>query len=294
MADPTSSGQHLLMKDQSKIKRSHRRTTVILNSRDRNLVSYPSSAQYRFQFRRPLTNVLSVELMNGSVPAYIFNINVGWNSFTFKEFRDLYKVTLTPGFYTEAQLATELANRLNALPGIYNTYSASVSATTKTLTITRTAGSEAFWFLFASGDFKDEIDSRTYTVLSINTPARLLGFGINDYRDDGGSLTAPLPMDLENFGNRIYLHLNGDNNQSLHRMEMSSGRHDPYHIIFLSPGASNYIFLDKETYMPLYESSPAPIARMSGLEVAFRDEFNRLIDFQGREVNLVFEITHLE
>jgi hypothetical protein len=123
----------------------------------------------------------------------------------------------------------------------------------------------------------------------------LLGFGINDYNSDiSDNIVAPIPMDLENFGNRIYLHLNGDNTQSLHRMEMGAGRQDCFHIFFYKPGESNYLFLDKETYMPIYESSPAPIARMRGLEVSFRDEFNRLIDFKNREVNLIFEITHLE
>jgi len=44
----------------------------------------------------------------------------------------------------------------------------------------------------------------------------------------------------------------------------------------------------------MFTSSPAPLARISNLEISFRDEFNRLVDLNHREINLVFEISHLE
>ena len=43
---PTSSGQHVLMKDQQKIKRALRRTTIVVNSRDRNYLTHSNSNQF--------------------------------------------------------------------------------------------------------------------------------------------------------------------------------------------------------------------------------------------------------
>jgi hypothetical protein len=68
---PTSSGQHVLMKDQGKIKKAVRKTTLIVNSRDRNLVANSSSSDFRITFRRPLTNIMSVELLDGCVPTQL-------------------------------------------------------------------------------------------------------------------------------------------------------------------------------------------------------------------------------
>lgn len=288
----TSSGQHVLMKDQSRIKKAVRTTTIVVNSRDRNFLNYPNPNHFRYTLRRPLTNVMSIELVNGSIPTFIYNIQDPWGSFTFQEATKLYKITLIPGFYSEAQLATELQTRLNAIPGILNTYTVAVDPITKRLTIGSTSVA-TFALLFYSGDFKDEIDLVTLAIMSINTPARLLGFGLNDYTSISGSITSPLPMDLDNFLNRIYLHIETDG-KNLDRMEQSAGRRDCFHMFFFQPGAAEYTFLDKETITPIFTSSPAPLARVSNLEISLRDEFNRFVNLNHREMNLIFEIIHLE
>ena len=282
------------MKDQSKIKEAIRKTTVVMNSRDRNLVAYPNSAHFRFTFRRPLKHILSVEMVNGCIPAYIFNINTGWNKFTFREYFQEFTVTLTPGLYTNQQLATELQTALNALPGIVNTYAVTRDPLTGVLSIARTAGLMPFGFFFLTGNYRDSVDPNTLVVNSVNTPARQLGFGIDDYLEDGGIIVAPTPMDVDNFGNRVYLHVNYDNNVELDRMEMCGGQVDAFHMFVLSPGQYQYLILDREKYVTKYESKPVPISRMSVMEISFRDEFGRVVDFQGKEANLTFEITHLE
>lgn len=289
---PSSSGQHVLMKDQAKIKRALRRTIITVNSRDRNFIKNPNSNNFRYSFRRPLTNVLSVELVNGSIPSYIYNINTGWNIFTFLEGTTKYKVTLVPGFYTDSTLIKELQTRLNAIPGIQNTYTVTQNANTRVIQI---AGNKkaAYALLFYSGDTRDQIDLNTLAILSINTPARLLGFGLQDYYSNAnGIISGVLPMDVSNFLNRIYLHLESDGH-NLSRMELGAGRPDCFHVFFIEPG-TDYKYLDKETIQSIFESSPAPISRMANLNVSFRDEFNRLIDLNHRESTLILEITHLE
>lgn len=307
MSAPTSSGQHVLMKDQSKIKKAVRQTTIVVNSRDRNYMAYPDSNHFRYTLRRPLTNVMSVELMNGSVPAFLYTIQPCWGSFSFCEWTfgpcDMLKistvpmviVTLTPGFYTEEDLCIELEKQLNSICGRNNTYAVTLNPHTKRISVNATNSKVLpFSFLFYSGEKRDEIDLNTLAVLSINTPARFLGFGLSDYHSNPcGSLHAPLPMDLENFLNRIYLHLESDG-KNLARMELGAGRPDCFHIFYIYPGRANYIYLDKETDHSTFVSSPAPIARMANLEITLRDEFNRLVDLHHRELSLVFEITHLE
>jgi hypothetical protein len=291
---PTSSGQHVLMKDRSKIKVATRYTTIVVNSRDRNYLSYPDSNHFRYTLRRALTNVQSIELMSGSIPSYIYTINTPWNSFILEESKKEFTIILTPGCYTESELCTELQTQLNAMPGKLNTYQVSVNLQTRKLQIKAT-GLAVYSLLFYSGKYKDEIDLNTFAILSINTPGRLLGFGLTDYTSNtSGYIYAPLPMDIENFMTRIYLHLESDG-RNLSRMELGAGRPDCFHIFYLKPGESNYLLLNKETdHSSIFTSSPAPISRISNLEISLRDEFNRPVDLQHRELNLVFEIVHLE
>jgi hypothetical protein len=290
---PTSSGQHVLMKDQSKIKRAVRRTTIVVNSRDRDLINNFNSNQFRYKLRRPLTNVMSIELMNGCIPSYIYNVNTGWNTFTFKEGSLVVTITLTPGYYTEAALLTELQTRLNAIPGKLNTYTVTLNATTKKVQIAST-NVVSFTLLFYSGNPHDDIDLNTLAILSINTPARLLGFGLQDYTSDTtGKVISVLPIDIDNFIKTIYLHIESDG-KNLSRMEVGNGGRDCFHIFYLVPGSANYLLLNRETDHSLFESSPAPMARMMTLDISFRDEFHRVVDLNQRESTLVFEITHLE
>jgi hypothetical protein len=321
---PTSSGQHVLMKDQSRIKKAVRRTTIAVNSRDRNYLNYPNSNFFRYTLRRPLTNVLSIELTNGTIPSYIYNIQEEWGSFSFYEAAILYvapavsaTITLTTGFYTEAQLIAELQTQLNAIPGIKNTYTVTLhvtaaGTTTRYLQIdaspnlypTHTA---SYVLKFYSGNFKDELDLNTLAYMAIKTPARLLGFGYDDYvsgtdYSQGNPLVTPstpyrligvLPMDLENFLSRIYLHIETDG-RNLDRIECGVGRRDCFHIFYIKNGQTDYTNLDKETDHSIFESSPAPISRVSNLEISMRDEFGRPLNLNMRELSLVFEITHLE
>lgn len=291
---PTSSGQHVLMKDQTKIKKAVRQTTIVVNSRDRNYLSYPNSNHFRYTLRRPLTNVISVELVNAMIPSVLFTIYSTWGSFTFLEGTTKYNVTLRDGYYTDSTILVELQTQLNAIVGIVNTYSVTqnprdLSTIVEATNVTPTN----FSFLFYSGDFKDEIDLNTLAILSINTPARLLGFGLNDYDSTADKITSPLPIDLENFFNRLYLHLETDG-KTLARMEMGAGRQDCFHIFNIDPGVNNYTSLNKDTIQSMFTSSPAPIARMANLNVDIRDEFNRPAYLNYREVQLIFEITHLE
>jgi hypothetical protein len=290
---PTSSGQHVLMKDQQKIKRALRRTTIVVNSRDRNCLKSPNPNTFRYVMRRPLTNILSIELMSGSIPSYLYNINNGWNTFIVSEGTAQNLVTLTPGFYTDSTFLIELQRALNAIPAKRNTYIVTQDPNTRRL-IVSSNNIVAYSFLFYSGSPRDQIDLNTLTITSINTPATLLGFGLNDYTSNSsGQLKSILPLDLNSIITRIYLHIEADG-KNLSRMELGSGRPDCFHMFYIPPGQGDYYFLNKETDHSLFESSPAPISRLRSLDISLRDEFNRPFELNYRQLNLVFEITHLE
>lgn len=290
-----TSGQQVLIPDRPRNRKIERKTTIVINSRDRHVLNYPNTNNFRFYLRRPLKDIVTIELVNGCVPGFLYNMNTGWNKFTFQEGSTQYTVTLTPGFYTATQLAAQLQTQLNAI-GAGNTYVCALDPNTQKLTVTRSVGAATFSFLFYSGVYKDDLDQEAVIITSVNCPARFFGFGYNDYTDTAGVITAPAPMDSENFLTRMYLYINAESSADLHRLELSAGRRDCFHIFYLKPGEENYIKLNKDTELalPIYHASPTPISRISFFDVSFRDEFYRLLDLQNRDVDLVLEITHLE
>lgn len=278
-------------------KRNERRETSILieiNSRDRNLVQYPNPSEFRFRLYRPLKDIVKIQIAGGTVPGCLYNLNTGWNQFTFLEGSTRWNVTIPPGRYTYETICSKLASILNTLSGVTNTYSITIDATTGVFSLTRTAGIAAFGFLFLTGDFVDFYDQNN-TLQKVNSPAKLLGFGRADYLSGAGAtITAPNVVDLEFILNRAYVYINHDNTQDLNTIERSVGRQQPHAIIYFDELRNNYKFLNKDTFQPLYSAYPAPISRIATFEIALRDEFDRCIDLNGRDFTLLLEIVYLD
>lgn len=288
-----SSGQQVTLEYRKPSKRKEITILLELNSRDRNLVQYPLPSQFRWRLFRPLKDIVKIQIAGGTIPGCLYNINTGWNMFTFQEGTTKWDVTIPPGRYTYETLCTVLAIQLNGLPGITNTYVITIDATTGIFKVQRTAGAANFSFLFLTGNIVDYYDQNN-TLQKINTPAKLFGFGRADYSNSGANLTAPNVVDLEFLLNRCYIYINHDNTQDLNTIERSVGRQQPHAIVYFDELRNNYKFLNKETFEPLYLSYPAPISRISTLDIALRDEFDRLIDLNGRDFTLLFEVVYLE
>jgi len=288
-----TSGQEILLPETTRRNRKETKITIAVNSNDRNLGANFDTNNFTWNLRRPLKDIVSIELVNGCVPCDLYNVNTGWNQFTFvEEPSNVSIVTLTPGQYNPTQLATELQTRLNSVAGILNSYTVTYSDITKKIT-TRGVGPNPFTFYFLSGTFVDSLNSYTGAIESINCPAQLLGFERFDYKSSGGAIVAPLRADPDYCIHRVYLHINADNSNELNRIEVGAGRKDCFHIIYLDAATNGYYFLNKDTIPPLYVSYPAPIARLSALTISIRDEFYRLIDLGRHNFTLVFEITYL-
>jgi hypothetical protein len=284
-----ASGQNILLPSKTK-QRSNRTVLLEINSRDRNLKSYPNATDFRWKLFRPLKDVQSIQIVGGTVPTRFFNVDSGWNKFTFKESSTRYTVTLTPGAYTNAQLITELQKELNAIAAT-NTYVVSQSPTTDQLTITATGG-EGFVFLFGSGDFIDLYDNNNALIM-MNSPAKLFGFSALDYTSSNSVIVSPTAADGAFLTNRMYLYINQENNQDIATIERSIGKRSPYSIIYMDQ-TTPYKMFTQESFQPFFQSSPAPIARLTTLTISFRDEFDRVLNFNGRDFTLLLEFVYLE
>ena len=296
-----SSGQQILLPESTSRNRVPRVVTINVNSRERNIVTFPNTNQFRWRLKRDLKNIQSIRLIGGSIPGDYYNINYEWNKFSLIENSITYTITLNPGKYDGTSIALELKRALNN-SGLSNSYDASFSTTTYKLTITRLSGIFSFSFLFGSGQYIDKFDNYTGAVdsltndylTSICSPARILGFVTLDYTDTLGIIIAPNPIDPAWFLNKVFLHINLNTGLELNRVEVARSNHDPYTIIYLDSITNGIKFLNKETDYPELEFSPAPLARLSLLEISLRDEFYRILDTQNKEFMLTFEITHLD
>ena len=287
-----TTGQQVLLPVSTVKQRGQTTTTIAMNSRDRSLAQNPYSNNFRWTLKRPLKDVLSIELLSGCIPATLYNVNTGWNQFTFGENLLKRTITIPPGQYTIQELATRLQTLLNI--GSINTYTVLYSSITKKITISAT-GLATFTLYFATGDFLDTFDTYGACITSINCPARLLGFDQLDYTGSASnSIIAPHYADPNYCIQRLYLHINVDNTYELNRVETTAGRKDCFHIIYMDSSIKDgYYFLNKDTYMPAYYSRPAPISRVAFFTVSIRDEFFRLVDLGNYDFTLVFEITTL-
>ena len=125
-----TSGQQILLSEAPRRGRKERRVIVAVNSGDRNLTANYNPNNFKCVFKRPLKDIVSVELIGGCIPADLYNVTEEWNKFILTESINRHIITLTPGQYTAAALAAELQIQLNAT-GTLNQYSAVFNSITK-------------------------------------------------------------------------------------------------------------------------------------------------------------------
>lgn len=285
-------------------KRTSRVVRVEVNSIDRNYGKFPLSSEFQWTFPFPVKEVREVRLIGGTIPVPFYNIDDGWNQFTFQEGGIQYTVTIPPGAYTICKLMAELTTLLNALPGITNTYLVSLTPNTNKITFKATAGTRNFGLLFGTGNFVDTIDNRTKAILELHCPARYLGFGWADYYSNSGVITAARAPNMWYSLERSYLYLNFDTTQDLRSIFRGAGRKEPSALIY-NDELNTYNFpnqeacsilmpltkyLNKETFDTNIVPAPAALSRIAVLDISLRDEFFNLINTQGREMSLLLEL----
>lgn len=274
-----------------------------VNSYDRNYAIYKSSAEFQWAFPMPLKDVIRIDIVEGSLPVPLYNVDEGWNKFTLMEDISQRTITLRPGFYDENTLATELAFQLNTGA---NTYTVTVpNVAKKVYRITKTAGpATRFAFMFGSGQFIDKFDVQNTPFFSaenvglseVACAGRLLGFGSEDIADNSGVIDALYPPDLETMLRRIYLYVNFDATMDLTSVKRGLGRKEPSGIFYcgsdIPPGGTK--FLTTDSWNNSIYPGPAPISRIRLLTISLRDQFYRVLNLNGREMTLLLEVTMME
>ena len=290
---PHSSGQDVTIAYPKRESRKKRTVLMEINSRDRNGKQYTNPSQFRWRLYRPLKDIVSIQIVGGSVPSQLYNMDCGWNSVTFVENGVRTNITIEAGHYDYQGLATAIAGQLNAIVEKKNSYSVQFSASSGKMIVTRNHGEASFGFLFETGDFVDQYDQNN-TLQHVKSPARLWGFGRTDAFAVDGILRSPFAADIDYLVHRIYVYFNNDNTQDLGTIERSVGRQQPHAIIYIDECCGNYKFLNKETFEPIYLSFPAAIARLATLDISLRNEFDQLIDLNGRDFTLLLEMVVLD
>lgn len=278
-------------------KRRRRLVRVEVDSYDRNLVNYPSTNLFRWEFKYPLKGVTEVKLVNGQIPIPLYNIDEAWNKFTFQEGLNRFTIVLPIGFYgSDIAIASQLQQSLNTTPGITNTYAVTIDPLTHILVITRTAGVASFGVLFATGRYLDEIDTKTGGITTLNSPQAILGFSYSDTYDRSGVLKGSYAVNVKATVRRIYVYLNFDSNIDLRSVDRSQGRKEPSAILYLDSenNYGQYRVLNQDSYDMVMDCGSAGISRVSALNVELRDEFGRLLNIQNRPVSLLLEMNVTE
>jgi hypothetical protein len=194
-------------------------------------------------------------------------------------------------------MVSELGARFNDISGTTtNKYTFSISPVTDCITMTRTTSNKNFSLLFGSGDYVDLYDNNSLNMM--NSPAKMLGFAAADYNNNpfadlSGTIVSPFAADANFLTNRMYLYVNQENNQDIATIERSVGKKSPYSIIYMDQ-TSPYKTFTQESFEPFFQASPAPIARLTTLTISLRDEFDRILNFNGRDFTFLLEIVYLE
>jgi hypothetical protein len=287
-----TSGQPLLLPNRAPSTRSKRTVRIELNSRDRNYLQVVKANPFKYDLQTPIRDVQAVELLGGTIPSQPYTFNQYNNSFTFfEQCTGMRTLKIPVGVYTPEALTTEFSCLLSH--DSESKYCVTVNVMGRLLII-QSEKKQNFGFLFANGSTPDVIDRVNGGFLEMNTPALILGFDLSDYLAKDGVMVSPYQIDLHTCNTRLYLYLNLQNSQDLGCIQRGVGRRSPFAIIYLDQDSKGYKFLNKETFSPISYLLPQPLSKLQSLHVEFRDEFHRLIDFNGKDFTLLLELTVLE
>ena len=265
-------------------------STVVIDSRDRDLKLYPDPARYDVTLDEEIQDVTSVELMCAEVPMVSYTVSTRNNlihvaAFGSSTFAAPLVAEVDVGNYTKEELATAVQAALNAAVSNeafvvqyharldnYDVYSAS-----------------SFALSFATST------SSATVAYAPRTAARLLGFGPKRY---ASAAAEPPPPGQPAFTNTV---------RAPHRCDLDTDRYAVLHIepAYVNYSATNNTVLNR-SFAILPKSLSAlnlrvdesriktfnpPLAKFAKMRVTFYDPQGELYDFQNRDHRLEFRFT---
>lgn len=260
--------------------------TTLLDSRDRNHNLYPNTNNYSIKLDRTIRNVISVELLQATLPNSEYLINDSNNTIHFQE---IIGTTLTAqipiGNYTiESIIATQLQNAMNhPSNGASSTYNVTFDTLIQRFTISsdRTGGSGIFILKFS------EISSSIASVI---------GFSNIDLSNSGTYTTQNTPNLIPD--RSIYMNISANTKDSFDNIEGIQKNFDKFIQLSLTSDFGQYTFwinpkpsslldsnIDKDNNYKLIFNPPISIEK---LNIEFKKYNEDLLNFFGMEHSLLF------
>ena len=154
---------------------------LAVSSTDRNYENYPDTNDFVVVLERPYTDIVSIELIAGSIPRTDYNVNSSSNGIDFQETNDeadnnqSANASIPVGNYTNIQdLLDAVGTAMTNASSHGVTYTATVSALTNRISITASGGS-AQVFNMIPGQTEKFGDTQR-TTYKANTLLKMLGF----------------------------------------------------------------------------------------------------------------------
>ena len=237
---------------------SNKFTRVVVDSRDRDLVAYPTPNKYTIYLESEIEEVTSMTFSVIDVPGSVYNITQFNNTIKIsKGAADSIEYSLEVGCYTVENLASALTN----LTGINVTY----SQFTKKLTWT------------SSDTFIIDFDDKKYLSISA-----ILGFvTMQTYTssEDSNNISTVSSQFVVNLNQNRYIVLSIDQMNIYSSMNSVLDRTTA----MITPNA----MIIQPTH-PLKKNFNPPIARLVKLNLTFQDYYGNAYDFQNQNHRLEF------
>lgn len=279
---------------------------VLIDSRDRNNDLYPNANNYTLKLDQIVRNVISVELLEATIPNSEYLINASNNTIHFQE---VSGTTITAeidfGNYTsETTIASNLQTAMNNFGS--STYTVTFTSLTKRFTIEsdRTGGDGIFLLKF-KGD--DEIFGTTGAIRSkyLSTSiGPILGFSKIDFTDSNSHTSQNNPN--LSYDRSIFLNINGNGKNSFDNIEsIKKSDFGKFMQLALTSNFGEYTYwnnprsasrnnancpenrIDKGADFKIIFNPPITIDK---LEIKFKNYNEDLFNFYGLEHSLLFRI----
>ena len=252
--------------------------TLLIDSRDRNYITYPNSNSYKINLNKHYRDVVAIKLINGMIPHSGFYISSQNNLLHFSEGSSNFIVTIDTGYYTQSELFTAIENAMNSTGS--NTYSVALTSDQKRNVIITSSNTFKLQFLSATGGYLN------------NSIGSLLGFPPQNSSIASTTQTGSKPF-CEYIDEEPYVAIHIDEAYNID--SLNNGTDKAFAIIPLQSTNTNgcgreffgkYTANNGETvkhYNP-------PIGTLMSMTIQFKKYDGSLYDFNGKEHYLLFDI----
>jgi hypothetical protein len=266
---------------------------LTIDSRNRNLTSFPNQNKYTVYLDQSYREVVSIELVNIVLPSLVYNITKYNNKLYFEETIDsIIEIEITPGFYeTISDLLAEIESELNLNSQNGSTYQTTVNPITKIIKISQiVAGTATLFNLYFFGFNEKTYNDNPIPKYKDNSIGQILGFNPANYASNSSSeIFASFPYNLNQLK---YLNLYINKTSKFRHIESNNDASKGCFCVIPVNNDTSYIYNKTATFVnnSFMKVFTEPIPDLKQLDIEWRDQDNNLYDFNNQDHLLIFEI----